>query len=49
MTSTLLMIFLQWFKPLHPHDTNHLQTFNECMTLLVLYHYLFFSDYVSDY
>ena len=43
-----MIMLLQWHRPLESRFANWLETFNEVMTLLVLYTVMCFSDYVTD-
>ena len=48
MTSVLVMILLQWTRPLESNFATNMETFNEVITLLVLYLLMCFSDFVGD-
>ena len=46
MISVCMMIFLQWARPLDSAFANNIETFNEVVTLLVIYLLMCFSDFV---
>ena len=48
MISVLMIIFLQWFRPLESDFATNMETFNEICTLLVLYLLMCLSDFVPD-
>ena len=46
--TVLMVILLQWSKPLATDFANNMETFNEVITLLVLYLLMCFSDFIVD-
>ena len=48
LASQTLIILIQWARPLDSKWANNFETFNEVMTLFVLYILMCFSDYVPD-
>jgi len=43
-----MVILLQWFKPLESTLANNLETFNEILTLALLYQVMLFSNFQPD-
>ena len=48
MTTVLMIIFLQWTKPLESEFATNMETFNEFVSLMILYLLMCFSDFVGD-
>ena len=48
MTSIVLIIMLQWWKPMGGSYPNNLETINEIAILLLLYTLLLFSDFIVE-
>ena len=48
MTSTWMIIMLQWWKPLEDSYAVYIETFNEVLMLFLLYTLLLFSDFVKS-
>ena len=45
--STIMIIFLQWFRPLDTKFANKIETFNEVSNVVTFYILMCFSDYVG--
>ena len=43
---TAMIIFLQWSEPLDTKFDNRLETFNECVTVVILYLMMSFTEFV---
>ena len=48
MTSCLMVIYLQWSRPLDSRFANNMETFNEVISMFTLYLLMCFSDFISD-
>mmetsp|Transcript_46376 Transcript_46376/g.61428 ORF Transcript_46376/g.61428 Transcript_46376/m.61428 type:complete len:128 (+) Transcript_46376:1572-1955(+) len=48
LISTLLIIVIQWARPLDTIFATWMETFNECTNLILLYILMLFSDFVGD-
>ena len=48
MTSVIMVIFLQWSRPLDSRFSNNIETFNEVISIFTLYLLMCFSDFISD-
>ena len=44
----MMIIFLQWYRPLKTNFANNMETFNEVGNLFTLYLLMSFSDFVPD-
>ena len=49
MTSTIVIIILQWSNLLDSKFATNMETFNEVITLFCLYLLICFSDFVGDF
>lgn len=48
MTCTVMIIILQWSNLLDSKFATNMETFNEVITLFILYHLMCFSDFVPE-
>ena len=48
MATVFVIILLQWSRPLESNFATNMETFNEVITLLVIYLLMCFSDFVGD-
>ena len=48
MITIAMIILLQWTRPLESEFATNMETFNECVSLLILYLLMCFSDFVGD-
>ena len=48
MTSTALLIFIGWHRPMESNFDNNMELLNELATLAALYMMMMFTDFVGD-